>query len=99
MADLPEWLQHLEDEDRNFIKRFVLASGSLKDLADTYNVSYPTIRLRLDRLIDRIRSLDQHAPSDPFQARIRLLVADGDISARLGKELLELHKSAKGGRK
>ena len=92
MAEIPAWLQHLEEEDHQFIKRFVLASGSLKELADLYGVSYPTLRLRLDRLIERIRTLDEHAPADAFQARIRLLVADGEMSAKLAKELLQLHK-------
>jgi len=100
MRDIPPWLQHLEEEDYQFMKRFLLASGSLKELADLYGVSYPTIRLRLDRLIERIRTLDEHAPADAFQARIRLLITDGEMSAKLGKELLQLHKSvAKGSRK
>jgi hypothetical protein len=100
MGDLPAWLQHLEDEDHQFIKRLVLASGSLKELADTYGVSYPTIRVRLDRLIERVRALDEHEPADGFQAKIRLLVADGEMSPKLAKELLQLHKNGgKGGRK
>ena len=100
MADVPAWIQHLEEEDYQFIKRLVLTSGSLKELADQYGVSYPTIRLRLDRLIDRIRHLDEHAPADRFDAKVRLLVADGEIPAKLGKELLQIHKSVvKGGRK
>jgi hypothetical protein len=97
---LPAWLQHLEDEDYQFIKRFVLASGSLKELADHYGVSYPTIRLRLDKVIDRIKTLDEVAPADALEARVRLLVADGEVSAKLAKELLQLHKAGlKGGRK
>ena len=77
-----------------------MSSGSLKDLADQYGVSYPTIRLRLDRLIDRIRTLDEVQPTDAFHARIRLLVADGEMSPTLAKELLQLHRNAnKGGRK
>ena len=46
----PRWLDALEDEDLSFIKRFVLASGSLKELASVYGISYPTVRLRLDRV-------------------------------------------------
>ena len=97
MADVPGWLQHLEEEDYQFIKRFVSASGSLKELADQYDVSYPTIRLRLDRLIERIRTLEEHEPADAFQARIRLLVAEREMTARLAKELLQLHKSVRKG--
>ena len=58
-SDKKSWLEHLEDEDLAFIKRFVLFSGSLKDLADAYNVSYPTLRLRLDRLIEKIKDSRQ----------------------------------------
>jgi hypothetical protein len=98
--ELPPWLAHLEDEDYQFIKRLVLASGSLKELAEAYHVSYPTIRLRLDQLIDRIKKLDVSPPSDAFDARVRVLVADGAISAQLGKELLRVHNGVvKGGRK
>ncbi len=100
MPDVPGWLRHLEEEDYQFIKRFVTASGSLKELADQYGVLYPTIRLRLDRLIERIRTLDEHQPADAFHARIRLLVTDGDMSPTLAKELIRLHQSvARGGRK
>ena len=94
---LPQWLAHLEDEDYQFIKRLVLASGSLKDLAAQYGVSYPTIRVRLDRLIARIRVVDEVPAHDPLQARIRALVASGEISERAGKTLLEAHRAAQNG--
>ena len=97
---LPPWLRHLEEEDHQFIKRFMLASGSLKELADHYGVSYPTIRLRLDKLIEKVRTFDEHPPADALEARVRLLVADGEMSAKLAKELLQLHKAGvKGDRK
>lgn len=51
MDALPSWMAGLEEEDAAFIKKFVLASGSLKEMAGLYGVSYPTVRLRLDRLI------------------------------------------------
>ena len=50
---LPEWMTGLEEEDAAFIKRFILASGSLKEVAGQYGVTYPTVRLRLDRLIQK----------------------------------------------
>ncbi len=52
------WIDFVEEEDLAFIKRFLLFSGSLKDLAEAYKVSYPTLRLRLDRLIGKIKVLD-----------------------------------------
>ncbi len=50
---IPEWMENLDDEDISFIKRFILASGSLKEVAKEYNVTYPTVRLRLDKLIQK----------------------------------------------
>ena len=97
VRELPQWLTHIEDEDYQFIKRLVLASGSLKDLAAEYGVSYPTIRVRLDRLIGRIRAVDSIPSTDPLQARIRALVADGEITERAGKKLLEAHRAALNG--
>jgi len=95
---LPAWLLNLDDEDHQFIKRLILSSGSLKALAHSYGVSYPTIRLRLDRLIERVRMLDEVPPDDAFQVKLRLLVSSGELSARTAKELLRLHAEAdKGG--
>ena len=52
---LPDWLAALDEEDLGFIRKFVLSSGSLKEMASLYGVTYPTVRLRLDRLIQKIR--------------------------------------------
>ena len=52
---IPAWILDLEPEDAGFLKNFVLKSGSLKEIAKLYSVSYPTVRLRLDRLIQRSR--------------------------------------------
>ena len=52
---IPEWIVNLDDEDVSFIKKFLFASGSLKEMAKQYEVTYPTVRLRLDRLIQKIQ--------------------------------------------
>ena len=36
MVEQPLWLALMDTEDLNFIKRFLLASGSLKELAGEY---------------------------------------------------------------
>ena len=53
-VQIPVWMQGLSDADLNFIKRFVLCSGSIKDMSEAYGVSYPTMRGRLDRLIETL---------------------------------------------
>ena len=37
---VPEWMRNLEEEDVVFLKKFVLASGSLKEIASQYGVTY-----------------------------------------------------------
>ena len=44
----------LGGEDQHFVLAFVLRSGSLKEMAKLYSVSYPTVRNRLDGLIERL---------------------------------------------
>jgi hypothetical protein len=54
--DLPE-LARLSAEDQQFIIEFVKASGSLKDMAKLLKLSYPTIRSRLNDIIERVALL------------------------------------------
>lgn len=86
------WIERLTDEDLMFVKRFLLASGSLKDVAGTYGISYPTVRLRLDRLIQRIKILDSEQITSEFERTARLLVADGKLDLESMKKLLAAHR-------
>lgn len=86
------WLTKLSDEDMSFIKRFVLTSGSLKDLATAYGISYPTVRLRLDRLIGKIRILDSQEIVSEFERTLRARHADGKIDMDSLKALLAAHQ-------
>ena len=67
---IPEWMADLEDEDVTFVKKFLLASGSLKEMARQYGVTYPTVRLRLDRLIQKIK-LSEGTEKEPYIALIK----------------------------
>lgn len=91
---LPRWIAALSPEDLAFIKRFVLASGSLKAVAEEYGVSYPTIRARVDRLIQKVRIADDDAGQDAFERELRLLVADGHVNAATARALLNAHRTA-----
>ena len=91
---LPPWLQVLDEEDQQFLKRFVLSSGSLKALCDEYGVSYPTLRARLDRLIAKVKASEDPRAVDSFQRKLHVLVADGKMSAALARELWKAHRAA-----
>ena len=76
---LPAWLAGMNEEDLGFIRRFLLASGSLKQMAEEYGISYPTVRLRLDRLIEKIKLYEKHTKKDPFETLLRSAHIDGKI--------------------
>lgn len=87
------WLEALSEEDSAFLRRFLLASGSLKDLAGEYGVSYPTIRLRLDRIIAKVQAVEAAAQLSPFEKTVRLLIADGKIDPSTAAKLLESYRT------
>ena len=86
------WLDYLSDEDLAFIKRLVLASGSLKEVAAGYAISYPTVRLRLDRLIAKITVLDSAEIQSEFERVLRAQHAEGRIDADTLKALLAAYR-------
>lgn len=90
----PSWLEALDDEDLQFLRRFLLSSGSLKALCDEYEISYPTLRARLDRLIAKVRAAEDPKITDAFQLKLQMLVADGKLSPPLARELLKAHRTA-----
>ena len=87
------WLEKLSDEDASFIKRFILASGSLKELAKAYGISYPTVRLRLDRLIQKIQILDSEEIVSEFERTLRARYAEGKLDMETLKILLAAHQN------
>lgn len=94
MELLPEWMAGLEEEDVAFIKRFILASGSLKEVAGQYGVTYPTVRLRLDRLIQKIK-LTEDTAADPYIATIKRLAVNEKLDLDTAKVLIAEYKKTR----
>ena len=93
---IPEWIANLDDEDVSFMKRFLLASGSLKEMAKQYEVTYPTVRLRLDKLIQKIQVSDS-TESEPYIALVKKLAIDDKLDFDTAKILISEYKKVKGG--
>ena len=88
-------MANLEDEDVSFIKRFLLASGSLKEMASQYKVTYPTVRLRLDRLIQKIQ-ISEKTEADPYVALVKRLAVQDKLDFETAKLLIGEYKKVKG---
>jgi len=89
----PSWLEALDEDDLQFLKRFVLSSGSLKALCDEYEVSYPTLRSRLDRLIAKVQAAEDPKIVDSFQRKLHVLVAEGKMPSALARDLWKAHRA------
>ena len=84
-------LTRLPVEDLDLILRFVLASGSIKELARQYSVSYPTMRARLDGVIDRLTAVTEDRELDPFLDELADMVESGQVSVWAAKRLRKVH--------
>ena len=91
---VPDWFTNLDDEDVGFIKKFLLASGSLKEVAIIYGVTYPTVRLRLDRLIQKIQISEDNS-NEPYISLIKRLAVNEKIDFETAKFLISQYRKVK----
>lgn len=94
MTTPPPWMTDLDEQDLTFVKRFLLASGSLKEVAAQYGVSYPTVRLRLDRLIQKIK-LSDTAEADPYVSLVKRLAVDDKLDFDTAKILIAAYRETR----
>ena len=82
------WTDLLEPDELVFVRRFILASGSLKEMAQEYGVSYPTIRQRLDELIGKIRRGMKEKPLSALRRLVRQMVENGELDLPEARKIL-----------
>ena len=86
---LPE-LARLSLEDQVFIVAFLRSHGSIKEMEQTFGVSYPTIKARLNRISGLLEFVDTN-PS-PSRAEVLERLKTGEISAEDAIRALEALK-------
>lgn len=95
MEKLPLWIAELEEDELLFIKRFVLASGSLKEIANMYEVTYPTVRSRLNGIINKLKMCDENQ-EDNYVKLIKKLTLEDKIDFDAATLLIHEYRSKKG---
>lgn len=94
MKEVPLWIAELEPDEVRFIKRFVLASGSLKEMADIYGVTYPTVRNRLNHIIQKVK-LSEERQGDPYEKLIKRLAVEGKLDFEAAALLIREYRQKK----
>jgi hypothetical protein len=91
---LPE-LARLTLEDQVFVTAFIRSHGSIKEMEQTFGVSYPTIKARLNRIAGQLEFIETNPAPDPTEIRSELRtdvlarLNSGDISAAEAIQALE----------
>ncbi|MBL8887006.1 MAG: DUF2089 family protein [Phycisphaerales bacterium] len=85
----PHPLASLPRDDQDLIVQLVLHSGSLKELAAAYDVSYPTIRIRVDRVIERLRVIVAGRKPDGVGELLAEMVGRGEVSSEAARQIGE----------
>src|SRR3989440_6918255 len=80
-------LASLPVEHQRFIEMFVLAGGNLKEIAEQVGVSYPTIRSRLDKVIDALRA--EIGKTRRVQGNVLDAVEPGKTNAEAAAKLIK----------
>ncbi len=83
---IPSLLQ-LSEGDLQFILDFVRCSGSLKEMAAKQKISYPTLRNKLNVLIEIIENLE--IEKDGSRSQILQLLENGTITAQEAANMLK----------
>ena len=83
--ELPQ-LARLSLEDQVFVIAFVRCHGSIKEMEQTFGVSYPTIKSRLNRISKSLEFVDTNPA--PSRAEVLDRLKRGEITA--GEAIREL---------
>lgn len=94
MDNLPLWLTDLTSADISFVKQFILASGSLREIAKIYDISYPTVRSRLNQLITKIQESGSKE-DDAYIKLIRRLTIEEKIDFEAANLLISRYREEK----
>ena len=79
-------LARLRYEDQVFVSEFVRSHGSIKHMEKAFGISYPTVKNRLNRIIDQLQLVEVAAASEGDDALE--LLERGEISADEAAERL-----------
>ena len=90
----PPPLARLSFEDQVFVAAFVRSHGSIKEMEDSFGVSYPTIKNRLNHISKQLEFIE--IVPLPQRSEILAKLERGDISAG---EAIQLLNQTGGGRK
>lgn len=86
--DLPLFAS-LSREDEAFLRAFLVSRGSIKEVERRLNISYPTVKSRLEGLLSRLGFGGAEAAARQSRLEILARLERGEISAKEAVELIK----------
>lgn len=80
-------LLNLSSEHQHFIELFILNSGSLKKMAASMGITYPTVRSRLDTVIEELKQ--QIEVKDDYKNEILERVSQGRLTPEKAARIIK----------
>lgn len=80
-------LARLSADEQMFVELFVLSSGSLKEMAEIYGITYPTLRVRLNEVIEKLKV--QLKIKAEFKKALLDKVGRGEIEAEKAARIIK----------
>jgi len=80
-------LLNISADHQQFIELFILNSGSLKKMADSMGITYPTVRSRLDAIIEDLKQ--QIEKKDDYKNEILERVSQGRLTPEKAARIIK----------
>jgi hypothetical protein len=80
-------LLNLSTKHQHFVELFILNSGSLKKMADSMGITYPTVRSRLDAVIEELKQ--QIEKTDDYKNEILERVSQGRLTPEMAARIIK----------
>jgi hypothetical protein len=86
----PSVFERLTEDQQTFLRLFVRSRGNLSEVERSLGVSYPTVRAKLEEIIDLLQDApaSRPAPSETRDEVLRL-IASGQLNVDEGLERLQ----------
>ncbi len=80
-------LVRLSPSQKQFVVSFLKCRGNIKDMEKEFNISYPTVRNRLDEIVAALGELPAKEP--PSRKEVLDMLSRGEVSAEEAQQLLQ----------
>ncbi|MFP4631200.1 MAG: DUF2089 domain-containing protein [Candidatus Acetothermia bacterium] len=82
----------LDEEQREFVEIFIRLRGNIKEVEEELGISYPTVRKKLDEVIEALGYIPEESPGDEKDEKRREVLNaldEGEIGFEEAKNRLE----------